>query len=91
MSHIGNHLENVLTHGKPLGKRAHTLKTTWKTCPHLGNPQVMDALRRNGTLFECVQRPGDVMFVPMHWGHATVNEGPAATLSVSLKFVFAEE
>lgn len=32
------------------------------------------ALRAEGrTVLECVQRPGDVIFVPDHWGHAVLN------------------
>ena len=29
------------------------------------------------TLLRCVQRPGDVLFVPDFWGHAVLNEAPS--------------
>jgi oxalate decarboxylase/phosphoglucose isomerase-like protein (cupin superfamily) len=28
-------------------------------------------------VFECVQQPGDVLYVPDHWGHAVLNLQPA--------------
>ena len=28
-------------------------------------------------MYECVQRPGDVLFVPDNWGHAVLNLAPS--------------
>ena len=37
-----------------------------------------EALRAEGRqVLECVQQPGDVVYVPDHWGHAVLNVEPS--------------
>ena len=42
-----------------------------------------------GEALQCTQRAGDVLFVPMAWGHATRNE--AASVGMSIEFMLATE
>ena len=32
-----------------------------------------DALKKSGHLFECIQQPGDVIYVPESWAHGVLN------------------
>jgi ribosomal protein L16 Arg81 hydroxylase len=41
----------------------------------LGGPARLRAEGR--AVFECVQQPGDLLYVPDHWGHAVLNLQPA--------------
>ena len=52
------------------------------------NESHLNRLREAGTLFECVQHPGDVMYLPKGWGHATFSE--KVSLGATLEFVAAD-
>ena len=39
---------------------------------------------RTGDYLECIQMPGDVVYVPQNWGHAVINE--AASIAVAYEF-----
>ena len=43
-------------------------------------------LEREGELLECVQRDGDVIFVPASWGHATLNVEASIGVAFELRF-----
>ena len=46
------------------------------------NEGVYPKLQKN-SLLECVQYPGDLIYIPESWWHGTINEGSPITLSVS--------
>ena len=50
------------------------------------NETTIGRKREAGALFECVQQPGDVLFLPLGWGHATFNE--KLSLGISVEFDF---
>lgn len=40
-----------------------------------------DPERRHSSVLECVQQPGDLIFVPDFWGHATLNLEPSVAVA----------
>jgi len=46
--------------------------------------QFLRRSRDSGSALECVQRAGDVFFVPRLWGHAVYNE--AASVAMAIEF-----
>ena len=44
-----------------------------------------EAGQRAPRFLECVQMPGDVVYVPKSWGHATLNLAPS--VGVAVEFV----
>ena len=43
------------------------------------------AKNRTGDYLECVQMPGDVVYVPQNWGHAVINEAPSIAVAFEFK------
>jgi hypothetical protein len=39
---------------------------------------------RKSRALECVQRPGDIVFVPGNWGHAVINTH--ASVAIAIEF-----
>ena len=50
----------------------------------LQDPDAYAAYKTENVLTECIQRPGELLFIPAGWGHATLNKKP--TLAVANEF-----
>ena len=50
----------------------------------LQDPEAYAAYKAEGVLTECIQRPGELLFLPRGWGHATLNKKP--TLAIANEF-----
>lgn len=77
--HFHNHALNALVYGV---KR-------WFLWPPQDAHFVFDHVgawikRKTGHYLECIQMPGDVIYVPQNWGHAVINEAP----SIAVAFEF---
>jgi oxalate decarboxylase/phosphoglucose isomerase-like protein (cupin superfamily) len=55
----------------------------------LDNPKAYAAYKHEQVLTECIQREGQLLFIPRGWGHATRNAQP--TLAVANEFCNCEK
>jgi hypothetical protein len=72
--HFHSHSYNVLVHGRKrwvLLPPRHAVYSTKHIQQWLAAELPM--LKQQGRSLECIQEPGDVLYVPRHWGHGVVN------------------
>ena len=88
--HFHTHAYNVLVHGRKkwvLLPPRHSLYATQHIQKWLQGPEYT-ALRDSGTAIECVQEPGDVLYVPTSWAHGVLNL--AESVGYAMEFAFSD-
>lgn len=88
--HFHTHAYNVLVHGRKkwtLLPPRHSLYATEHIQNWLKGDQYKK-LKEEGAMLECIQEPGDVLYVPSSWGHGVLNL--AESVGYAMEFDFSD-